>query len=284
MTTSMAVAALVLAGLLVFVSARSCGSASGHQAHRVVPPSTSVVDEGLDVVHDGYRIVLSEEPAERGAAVPVAFRILDMRGNPLTRYDIGHTKPLHFYVLREDMSQYQHLHPELHGDTWHTTIAVPDGGLYRLYAEFLAPERTDPMHSTVLGVSFVIPGDTALVPLAPPAASAKAGALTVSRADGAAAVAVNKVNELRFRVTDEAGAPVDRLDAYLGAYAHMSAFNSISMGLLHQHPQDQVIGELLGGPEIRFAAQFAHRGEHRLFLEFSVAGQVHRAEFTVFVT
>ena len=41
---------------------------------------------------------------------------------------------------------------------------------------------------------------------------------------------------------------------------------------------------LPGGPDLTFSDQVAKRGEHRLFLEFSVDGQAHRAEFTVFVS
>jgi hypothetical protein len=129
-----------------------------------------------------------------------------------------------------------------------------------------------------------VPGDTAFVPLPAPTGSVTAGGFTVSRPEGAQPVAVEKVNELRFRITDAGGKPVERLDTYLGAYAHMSAFNTINMGLLHQHPIGAVADGVPGGPELAFSAQFARRGEHRLFLEFSVDGQVHRAEFTIFVT
>ncbi|HEV2782296.1 MAG TPA: hypothetical protein VGX25_23135 [Actinophytocola sp.] len=275
--------ALLLVAAAAFVTLRSCGTASGHQAH-VPPPSTTVQDEGLKQAHDGFRLELVTAPEGRGPAVPVAFRILDLSGRPQLDYDVDHTKLLHFYVLRDDLSHYQHLHPELRGDTWHTAIAVPDGGLYRLYAEFLPKGRPGPPHPTVLGVPFVVPGDTTFVPLPAPAASVELPGLTVRRTDGVADLPVGKVNRLTFRFLDAAGEPVDELESYLGAYAHMSAFNSLTMGLLHQHPLDQVVDGLTGGPELSFAAQFALRGEHRLFLEFSVAGRVHRAEFTVFVT
>lgn len=281
-TAVLAIAALVVLAAVVG-SARSC-AAGGHQTHSGAPPSTTVADEGLSEIHDGYRFELLTEPAVRGPAVPVAFRILGSDNRPLTEYNVGHTKLLHFYVLRDDMSQYQHVHPELTGDTWRTTISVPDGGQYRLYAEFLPRGRANPLHPVVLGAPFTVPGDTSFVPLPAPTAAVTVGGLTVSRSDGVADVPVEKVNTLGFRITDSAGAPVDRLDSYLGAYAHMSAFNSISMGLLHQHPLGQVIDGITGGPELTFSAQFAKRGEHRLFLELSVDGQVRRAEFTVFVT
>ena len=271
-TVILAVAALAVLGTAAFSVIQSTSSA-GHSAHSVAAPP--VVDDGLDEFHDGFRLELLGSPPSRGPAVPISFRILDSGGRPVTAYDLEHTKLLHFYVLRDDMVHYQHLHPSLEADTWHTTISVPDGGQYRLYAEFLARGRANPLHPTVLGAPFTVPGDTALVPLPAPAASADAGGLLVTRPEGAEPVPVQKVNQLRFRVTDISGRPVDRLDPYLGAAGHLSAFNSLTMGLLHQHPL---------GSDLTFSAQFAKRGEHRLFLEFSVAGQLHRAEFTVFVT
>jgi hypothetical protein len=284
-TVIMAVAALALLASVVFVSARSLGIVGGHQTHQAVrSPSTPPDEGGLADVHHGYRLELLGAPPVRGAAVPVAFRILDPSGRPQTDYDVGHTKPLHMYVLRDDMSKYQHLHPELSGDTWRATISVPDGGQYRIYTEFLPRGWPDPTHPVVLGSPFTVPGDTAFVPLPPPAPSVTVDGFTVSRPEGAADVPVQQLTELKFRITDAAGHPVDRLDAYLGAYAHMSAYHSLTMGLLHQHPRGTFIDSVKGGPELTVAAQFANRGEHRLFLEFSVDGQVHRAEFTVFVT
>lgn len=283
-TTIMAGFALVFVGVVVVASVRSCTAGGGHQSHPTPPPSTTVQDEGLQEVHDGFRLELVTPPAGRGSAVDVAFRIVDANGKPQLEYETPHTKLLHFYVLRDDMSQYQHLHPVLDGDIWRTTISVPDGGVYRLYSEFVPKGRQNLLHPTVLGVAFIVPGDTAFVPLPAPAGTAQVGGFTVSRADGTADLRVEQVNEVRFRVAGPAGEPVDRLDPFLGAYAHMSAFNSLTMGLLHQHPLGQVVEGIMGGPELRFSAQFANRGEHRLFLEFSVDGQVRRAEFTVFVT
>ena len=278
-TATLAIAALVVLGAVVYSTVQSNGS-GGHGSHSA-PPSPTVADEGLADVHDGYRLELLDEPAARGQSVPVAFRIFGPDSRPVTEYDLDHTKLLHFYVLRDDLSHYQHLHPTLSGDTWNTTIAVPDGGQYRLYAEFLAKGRPNPTHPTILGAPFTVPGDTTFVPLPAPAATVNIDNVTVSRPEGAADIRVGKINELRFQVCDSAGRPIDHLDTYLGAYAHLSAFNALTMGLLHQHP---LAADTPGGPELTFSAQFAARGEHRLFLEFIVNAQLHRAEFTVFVT
>jgi hypothetical protein len=283
-TTIMAGFALAFVGAVVFAAVRSCTTPGGHQAHSTPPPSITVRDEGLTEIQDGFRLDLLTSPAGRGSDVPVAFRIMDGNGKPQLEYETPHTKLLHFYVLRDDMSQYQHLHPVLEGDTWHTTISVPDGGVYRLYSEFVPKGRQNPLHPTVLGVTFVVPGDTAFVPLPEPVGRVGVDGFTVSRVDGTADLRVDQVNNVRFVITDRSGEPVTGIDPYLGAYAHLSAFNSLTMGLLHQHPLGQVIDGVEGGPELSFSAQFANRGEHRLFLEFSVDAQVHLAAFTVFVT
>lgn len=281
-TAVTAVIAAVAAAAVFMLLARSCTIGGGHQMGSMAAAPTTVVDEGLKDVHEGYRLELLQAPTKRGTS-DVAFRILRRDGSPLTEYELGHTKKLHLYVLRDDMSAYRHLHPTLHGDTWRTTVAVPDGGLYRLYVEFLPKGRQNLMHPTVLGAPFTIPGDTTFVPLPPPKASAKVDGLTVRRLDGTKHLPVRKLNVLRFRISDGRG-PVDRLDTYLGAYAHLSAFHSITMGLLHQHPTETAVEGLPGGPELSFRAQFATRGEHRLFLQFRVDAKVRQAAFTVFVT
>ncbi|MGH8880897.1 MAG: hypothetical protein ACRD0P_26680, partial [Stackebrandtia sp.] len=114
-TVILAVAALAVVGVAVF-SLIQAGGLGGHRAHSIPPPSTAVADEGLADDHDGFRLELLVSPAGRGTAVPVSFRILDSGGRAVTQYDLEHTKLLHFYVLRDDMAHYQHLHPELRGD------------------------------------------------------------------------------------------------------------------------------------------------------------------------
>jgi hypothetical protein len=83
-------------------------------------------------------------------------------------------------------------------------------------------------------------------------------------------------------VHDARGAPVTALDPYLGAYAHVSLFESTTQRLTHLHPA--VPASARGAPSdgvLRFHAQFPQRGRYRLFLQFKVDGAVHQAAFTV---
>jgi hypothetical protein len=237
--------------------------------------------DGLSDSQNGYLLAPVTLPAERGAAVPLAFRILGPDGRPATGFQPAQDRPLHLYVVREDLSVYQHLHPQLAGDTWTTSVSVPDGGVYRVYAEFTPPPSTGAGHPVVLGVPFIIAGDTSYVPVPAPATSASVGGVTVNRIDGSGSLAAGRPGSLRFQVLDAGGAAVAALEPYLGAYAHLSAFDVYTQGLTHLHAAPAGTGGAPGDGTLTFHAMFPHRGEHRCFLQFQIGGIVHQAAFTV---
>lgn len=232
-------------------------------------PSPFVHSDGLSDSFDGYLMRPVSLPTVRGKDIPVSFHILGPDGLPLKDYETVQERPMHLFVVRDDLSGYQHLHPTLTDGLWSTPLTVEDGGSYRLYAEFTPKGRGVLGHPTVLGVPFLIPGDTKLAPLPGPAPTSVAGKFTVTRLDGMAHLNVGRGTLLKFQVADAV------LEPYLGALAHMSAFEVRTQALTHLHP---------AASELTFHTQFGNRGEYRLFMDFQVTGEVHRAAFTVFVT
>ncbi|MEV6521882.1 hypothetical protein AB0M43_08090 [Longispora sp. NPDC051575] len=278
---------VLLAGILAASVLYTVRAASGPPAASAPLPSPSPTlhGDGLSDSHDGYRMIAVTVPDARGPAKEVAFRILGPDGEPATEYDDLQTQRLHMYVVRDDMSAYQHLHPTLDAGTWRATVAVPDGGAYRVFAEFLPRGRGGAGHPTVLGVPFLIPGDTNFVPLPAPAKTATAGPYTVTRLDGLAMLPVGRSAMMRFEVSDASGTVVTALEPYLGAYAHLSSFESQSLALTHLHPLAPAMTTAgPSGSTLVFHAQFGTRGEQRMFLQFAAGGKVQLAEFTVFVT
>jgi hypothetical protein len=187
------------------------------------------------------------------------------------------------YVLRDDLSGYQHLHPVVVDGAWTAPVTINDGGAYRVYAEFVPFGRPTGAEPTVLGVPFVIAGDTTMVPVPAPVAVARSGPFTVRRLDGTADLASGTPAALQFQVT-RAGKPV-ALEPYLGVYAHLSNFEVRTQGLKHLHalPTDTTGGPPVDGV-LAFHAAFAERGDKRMFLQFRVAGVVHQVAFTIFTT
>ena len=238
--------------------------------------------DGLSETERGYRLVPDRVPTRTGADQPLEFRVVGPERTAVTDFEVIATKRLHFFVIRDDMSYFQHVHPTASSGVWRTEVDIPDGGAYRMYAEFVPPGSTDVMHPVVLGRTFVVPGDTRFIPLPEPAATARAGDLTVTRADGAGPVPRHDLTTLTFEVTGPDGEPAE-LEPYLGSYAHVSAFNALTLSVTHLHPTEPATPGADPPDRLTVRARFAERGEHRVFVEFQVDGEVYSALFTLFV-
>ncbi|MGI5499085.1 hypothetical protein [Lentzea sp. CA-135723] len=274
------VAVLVVAGGGVVLFRSTPATVHHQQAAAVVPASHS---DGLSEVEGGYRFERVVVPDARGTAVPVAFRILGGDGKPVTRFLDNQTKQLHFFVVRDDMFVFRHVHPVLDGDTWRTSVDLPDGGAYRMFAEFIPLDTKDPRHPVVLGVPFSLAGDTALAPVpAPDARTVTATGYTVTRVDEPATLPLLSERSIRLAVRTPDGTPVDRLEPHLGANGHMTGFHTMLLSATHMHPVEPAGAPLIDG-ELTFRSVFAERGEYRLFLEFSHGGKLHTAALTVAV-
>ncbi|MEV4279848.1 hypothetical protein [Actinoplanes xinjiangensis] len=248
------------------------------------PSPVAYNSDGLSDTYDGFRLEALSLPTGRGPAT-VSLRITGP-GGPVTDFQSIHTRPVHMYVLRDDLSGYQHLHPTVVDGVWTAPVTIPDGGAYRVYLEFVPHGRaagpTGP-EPTVLGVPFVIAGDTTMVPVPAPEAQDRSGPYTVRRLDGTADLASGTQTALQFQVLRD-GRPAT-LEPYLGAYAHLSNFEVRTQGLKHLHPiPTSAGGEAPADGVLAFHAAFAERGDKRMFLQFQAGGAVHQVEFTVFTT
>ncbi len=258
-----------------------------HSAHQRVAPADlapAAHSDGLSEAEGGYRFERVTTPSTRGPEVPVAFRILGGDGRPVTRFLDNQTKQMHFFVVRDDMHVFQHVHPTLDGEIWRTTLALSDGGAYRMFAEFVPLDTKDARHPVVLGVPFSVPGDTMLVPVpAPDAGTRTSTGFTVTRVDEPARLQPMRPQVLRFAIRGPDGVPVRTVEEHLGANGHMTGFHTMLLSATHLHPMQPLGVPLING-ELTFHAMFAERGEYRLFLEFSYGGKVHTAASTIAVT
>nr|BFE74188.1 hypothetical protein GCM10020092_074890 [Actinoplanes digitatis] len=196
------------------------------------PSRVAYHSDGLSDAYDGFRAEPLALPTGRGPG-RVSLRVTGPAG-PATDFQQVHTRPMHMYVLRDDLSGYQHLHPEVVDGAWTAPVTITDGGAYRVYVEFTPHGRPAGADPTVLGVPFVIAGDTAMVPVPAPRAEIRSGPYTVRRLDGVADLASGTQTALRFQVLRD-GQPA-ALEPYLGAYAHLSNFEVRTQGLKHLHP------------------------------------------------
>lgn len=197
------------------------------------------------------------------------FRILDPDGGAVRDFDEQHDRAMHLMVVRRDLTQYRHLHPSMGADgTWSAPLTFPEGGVYRVFADFAAAGR-----SLTLGDDLEVPGTYEPVPLPDPVGAERIGEYEVALASD---VVAGGEASLVFDVSRN-GRPVEDLEPYLGALGHLVALREGDLAFLHVHPET---GEG-SGPRTAFRAAFPSGGRYRLFFQFAHEGRVHTAAFTV---
>jgi hypothetical protein len=235
---------------------------------------------GLAASEQGYRLKLLTTSATTGTSL-IRFEIVAPDGRPQKLYALDQTKRLHFYVVRDDLTGYQHVHPALGADgIWSIRLRFAAAGPYRLYADFIATDAKGMQHALVLSRRLHVRGDYR--PAALPSAS------TTSTVDGytvtlTGAPQAGHDSPLSFHVT-QAGHPVDDLRLYLGTFAHMTAFKVHRLSYQHLHPFMPAGHPTRGGPDLAFTVDFASAGHYKLFLQFKHGGRLQLAQFVIDVT
>ncbi|MGH3671707.1 MAG: hypothetical protein ACRDSH_13900 [Pseudonocardiaceae bacterium] len=226
----------------------------------------------------GYRFVPTTTSVAAGQPTQFRFQILGPDAEPVTDYDLDQTEMLHFYLIRDDLTGFQHVHPTLGPDgTWTAPLTALAPGAYRAYPQFIAhPAGTQPV-PLVLGTAFTVPGHAAPDhPLRAPTPSTQVDGYTLTL-DGH--VAAGAEGELTVTVT-KAGQPVTDLQPYLDTYAHLTAFHEGDLAFAHLHPTGAVNGDH-GGPQLSFHATVPEPGRYRMFLQFQTGGTLHTSAITL---
>ncbi|GAA4445985.1 hypothetical protein GCM10023148_52740 [Actinokineospora soli] len=279
MNTAGKLAAYGAAVVLVAAGAYAVGSAVGPLAgetaapaghggdgHRAGPAARPKAPTGLASTVGGYTFVPASTTLDGGE---FAFRITGPDGRAVTGFDVAHDKRMHLIVVRRDLVEYQHVHPEQAPDgTWTVPLEVGRPGAYRAFADF-DPEGGDPV---TLGVDLFADGDAQRV--------AHANS-TVDTVDGYEVRLDGELSAVTATVTKD-GVEVTDLEPYLGAYGHLVALREGDLAYLHVHPDGAPgDGRTAAGPRIGFGVEVPSAGKYRLFLDFKHGGVVRTADFTV---
>ena len=280
---------------LLAVTMAGCGSATaaGNAALDTgIPPATTATADGMNTMSgmgpmaggdglsaaaDGYHMTSALTRLPAGAPAAYTFAITAPGGARLTRYATDHTKKLHFYAIRSDLTGFQHVHPVMsRSGIWTARLADLPPGRWRLYATFIPATGPSAGTEFVLSRTITVPGRYTAAPLPAPAAAVTADGYTVTIAGQ---VMPGMAMPLEVIITRH-GHPVTNLQPYLGAYAHLTAFHASDLAFAHLHPEGATNGDH-GGPTLTFSASLPEDGLWRLFLQFQTGGRVHTVPFTL---
>ncbi len=272
------------AALLLTLTLAACGgddenavgtdtSQAGHDMAGMGEMDMSKVGDGRTATLGGYTLAAVKAPRQAGDRGELSFRIDGPNGvqKDFTRQQ---TKLIHVYLVRTDLTEYQHLHPSIDSSgVWTTDLTVPEPGPYRLVAEFEALTPDGNFEERILGENFTVAGD-----YIPSTAAPTAGAVTVDgyelTLDGDPKV---DGDDLTLRIAKD-GNGVTTLEPYLASFAHITGFRAGDLTSVHVHPSnepDPNDASARGGPDLSLSPMFPEPGRYRLFIQFQTDGRVH---------
>ncbi|GAA1820046.1 hypothetical protein GCM10009682_45610 [Luedemannella flava] len=258
------------------------GSATGHPDMTGMPGMAGEHEaysgNGLSAQEDGIRFAPASMELPAGTPSSFTFKILGADGAPVTTFEPDQTKLMHFYLIRSDLTGFQHLHPTMAPDgTWTAQATALQPGQYRAYAAFIA-KVSGQDKPLVLSEHVTVPGkaDTVALPKASATTTVDGYKITLSKEP----MMVGMAHPLTVEITKN-GKPVTDLEPYLDTKAHLTAFHDGDMAFAHLHPQDGHGGH--GGGSLTFMASLGKPGNWRLYLQFQTDGVLHTAAVTLAV-
>ena len=201
---------------------------------------------------DEHDLELELNPAALGAGQTgeVGFKILDAGGEPVTKFEVEHTKQVHLIVVSKDLRHFHHVHPKASGDgTWRAPLRAKAPGDYLVIADVKHEGR-----KLALRGDLEIGGDP--VATGEPAQEAQFVEQKLQ---------AGKSTTLEFRAPG-------RGEPYLGAAGHLVILRENDLEYLHVHPRES---------ELAFEASFPKAGRYVMFLEYKRGGEVQLARFEV---
>ncbi len=260
------------------------------------PPATEQVKP--------FSAEFKSEPAQIVAGMPadLSFRIKDKQGATVKDLQIVHEKPIHLIVVSTDLAEFYHIHPEVQADgSYKVTHTFPNGGAYRLYADFTPKDSAQVVEQIDVKVEGASRPNTDLV------VDTKLEKIV----DGLKVVMkpstdliVGQQLTLDFQMFDAAsGKPVSDLQNYLGELAHFVLISQDLKDYVHVHPMakgktmnsmnmpkrkmddhsevDSKAGE--GRSEVSAHTSFPRAGIYKIWAQFQRGGKVIAVPFIVSV-
>ncbi|HKW99371.1 MAG TPA: heavy metal-binding domain-containing protein [Bryobacteraceae bacterium] len=198
-------------------------------------------------------------------------------GARVKHFQIIHEKPLHLFVVSEDLAYFSHEHPELGDDgVFRLDTLLPKRGTYKFSADFLPEGGSAQFISDVvttagykrsLAEAMVTPD----ADLAPKHAENLDVSLTVDPAQPLA----GKKTMLFFTLQ-----PAEGLELYLGAWGHLLAASNDLVDTIHTHPI-YVTDPKPGEKQVQFNIFFPREAIYRIWVQFQREGKVNTVSFTI---
>ena len=211
-----------------------------------------------------------------------SLRIEIRAANPKTgarvkQFQIVHERPIHLFIVSQDLEYFSHEHPSLGSDgAFRLDTRLPKPGTYKLLADFMPEGGTPQLISdliTTAGYKRSIA--QAITRPAPDLTPKRAENLDVSVTIDPEQPMAGKKTMLFFKLK-----PAEGVEPYLGAWGHMLAASNDLVDMIHTHPI-YITDPTPGEKQIQFNLFFPREAIYRVWVQFQRQGKVNTVAFTI---
>lgn len=239
--------------------------------------------------HRSYCIKSNASQVSFAPNAPTSFTysIIDDQGNTLKRLDTVHEKQMHFIVVRKDLANFQHVHPEFDPTTGEFTLSdftLPTDGEYRLFADFTPTASQMGPNGDKLPVTIsqdVRVGNIASYkpqPIGTTERSKTFDGYQITLIPSSASVVSGTDIGFDFEIKKD-GKLVTNLEKYLGALGHTVVLREGDLQFIHAHALQKPADPQTG--KVNFAIAFPEAGNYKLFSQFQHEGKIITSNFIV---
>jgi uncharacterized membrane protein len=185
-------------------------------------------------------------------------------GHVLKDLEVVHTKKLHLIVVAEDLSSFDHVHPQPQPDgALILDYTFPRPGRYLLFADLTPRGDRNQVFRLPVSVAGTPPPPSPLIETPVPAQVV--GDYRIALRTTPDPPQAGEETALAFTLSEN-GKPVTDLEPFLGAGGHCVILSQDTRGYLHAHPTQ--MGELRFGPTLTFHTLFPRRGLYKVWAQF----------------
>jgi hypothetical protein len=297
----------VLIGVIFFAA---CGGNQNAATNTANNGDHSAMNHGPETANAeaSHTVEFKSEPSQIQANQPstLSFSVKNKQGATVKDLQIVHEKSMHLLIVSKDLAEFYHVHPELSADGSYTvTHTFPNGGDYKLYADFTPKDAVQVVEQIDLKVAGQ---ERAKVALVPDTKFEKTVASLKVVMKPSAEIKAGQELTLDFQAFDAAsGKPPADLQNYLGELAHFvsedlkdfvhahpmakgESMDSMNMGEakpdehgtdVHEHSATADRTKKRGQSEVSAHTAFPRAGLYKLWAQFQRNGKVINVPFIV---
>jgi hypothetical protein len=219
-----------------------------------------------------------------GPIYPGAPGFLDLHlhnqatGRPPSKLEIVHEKPAHIFIVNQDLTDFQHVHPQvLQPGLLRIPVNFKAPGAYKLFIQFTTPENGE----QTLNKPFLM-GQTSpvLKPMRPDANQPKTIDGYTYRISGLPDHQIlNEKPMSMFNVEVlQNGRPVKNIQPFLGAGAHGVIISQNQETFAHTHPMSKPENGLYHSP-IQFHTTLNQAGLYKVWVQTQIDGKLRTVDW-----